>query len=343
MSSDPTLKALIHKASLNWIFVGGKGGVGKTTISCSLAVQLAKTPVEVGGVLKRRRVLIISTDPAHNLSDAFAQKFAKEPTKVEGLDNLDAMEIDPTLITQSSMYSEFGEDRLGPTLFSLANVVQEAASTLPGIDEVTTFVEIMKRVQKMDYDVVVFDTAPTGHTLRLLSFPHLLNSTIDKVVGNQGLSGLLQQAASAVSGVTGISADSVKEKAQAARESVRSIQEQFQDNNRTTFVCVCIPEFLSVYETERLIQELSKYGIGVDHVCVNQLVLRPDCAPPCKMCQARTKIQGKYLEQVEELYEGFHIVKLPLLGSEVRGPKALESFGEWLVRPFDVDKEWDRL
>ena len=118
--------------------------------------------------------------------------------------------------------------------------------------------------------------------------------------------------------------DEMLQKMESMRETIAEVNAQFKDADMTTFVCVCIPEFLSLYETERMIQELANYEIDTHAIVVNQLLF-PKAGSDCEQCTARRKMQKKYLEQIEELYDEFNVVKLPLLVEEVRGKDKLEK------------------
>eukprot|EP00796_Vickermania_ingenoplastis_P004821 gene4821-3462_t len=337
---DPTLSDILE-SQLEWIFVGGKGGVGKTTTSCALATHLAMTPVSdeaAPGGERARKVLLLSTDPAHNLSDAFDQQIGRNPTPIKGMeDTLSAMEIDTKRLEEEDYLPVLQSDQSSPireTIAPISRLLREAATKFPGMDELVVFVELLKGIDRMGFDVIVFDTAPTGHTLRMLSFPALASDTMTQLTSLPQVQTLIS-AASAFISSPGTSIQATIDKLML---DVSSIQHRFTDHTKTAFVCVCIPEFLSVYETERLVQELMKGDINCEHVVVNQLVMRPAAEPPCRMCTSRQRIQCKYLTQIDELYEDFHVVKMPLLQTEVRGVPALQRFGHFLMEPYDVEK-----
>ncbi|CAI7718899.1 arsenical pump-driving ATPase, putative [Plasmodium vivax] len=347
---DTNLSKLLENKTLNWIFVGGKGGVGKTTTSCSIAVQLAK---------RRESVLLLSTDPAHNTSDAFNQKFTNQPTLINSFDNLYCMEIDTT-------YSENTAFKLNKTEF-FDNIIPELLQSFPGIDEALCFAELMQSIKNMKYSVIVFDTAPTGHTLRLLAFPELLKKALGYLINlREKLKGTLNMLKSFTNNEMEL--EGIYEKINHLNAMSISIQSNFQNPLKTTFVCVCIPEFLSVYETERLIQELTKKNISCYNIVVNQVVFPLDsmtvdvahCEGLLKQIKdkqvqesfsslvqktkeledvyiSRRKLQSKYLTQIKNLYgNDFHIVCMPQLKSEIRGLQNISNFSEMLLESKEI-------
>jgi len=322
LQPEPDLNEIINNTTLKWIFVGGKGGVGKTTTTCCLATQIAR---------KRESVLVISTDPAHNLSDAFGQQFTKEPTKVEGVDNLYCMEISPKMEDDiaggffSKLSSEVGIDTSG---------LQELALTMPGIDEAMSFAEVLKLVNNMRFSVVLFDTAPTGHTLRFLQFPALLEKTLGKFSAlRQRFSGLFSQFSSMMGMPEGANEAQMAGHLDATRQIIQDVSAQFKNPDLCTFICVCIPEFLSLYETERLVQELANVEIDTNTIVINQ-VLFPEKGKDCGLCLARREMQQKYIDQYQLLYGDFHVAIMPMMKHEIRGLKALQEFSELLVHPY---------
>ena len=154
-------------SSVKWIFLSGKGGVGKTTCSSAVGIKCSHKFVD-----KNKKVLIVSTDPAHNLSDSFNQKFNDQPKLVEGFENLYCMEYDNKAgiqKAQKDFIDKINKNKLHNFNMDQFNEMGDFFQNMPGIDEALGFLSLTKEIKKMDFEMVIFDTAPTGHTSKLLS------------------------------------------------------------------------------------------------------------------------------------------------------------------------------
>ena len=226
--------------------------------------------------------MIISTDPAHNLSDAFDQKFTGKPTAVKNFSNLFAMEVDPSaneggggmfqgLLGQAGMSQGQDEEASSDSM----GFMKDLMASVPGIDEATSFGEVIKSLDEYNFSLIIFDTAPTGHTLRLLNFPNILEKGLVKLIElKDKFGGMFSQMQGMMNqGEGSQNPEDVQQRMfdgiNSMKTKIEEVNEQFKDASKTTFVAVCIPEFLSMYETERLAIELAKQEIDIHNIVIN--------------------------------------------------------------------------
>ena len=375
---------------LKFIFVGGKGGVGKTTTSSAIATLLAQ----------HRRVLLVSTDPAHSLRDAWRTPFSNEPKTIQfanddgtcGGGSLDIMEVDPQESMQGELaeWAQVSEEMFGSQnnknssnssgtnndsnenqsdeWMTRINQFQEWLSGIPGIDEATALSTAIRHIESGRYDLIVFDTAPTGHTLKLLALPAILEQGIDKLQSWQATFWGYWQAFRSVTGNAQAAKQAnlkqhVTDKLTKYKRDIQKVAMMLQDQQRTRFVAVCLAEYLSVSETQRLLQELAKHKVVASHIVVNQLVVEDALTTQqladlealaevgslqissellrktvhaCRLTTARKMIQQRYLQDLKAFPETQNILdgicEVPLLADEVTGTKAIQRFAQLLVK-----------
>lgn len=307
-------------SNIKWIFVSGKGGVGKTTCSSALGIQYSKK-----FNLLDKKVLIVSTDPAHNLSDSFNQKFTDTPTKVDSFSNLFCMEYDNKKgiqKTQNEFMENINKSKTQNINMNDFNDVGSFFQNMPGIDEAFGFLSLTKEIKKMDYEVVIFDTAPTGHTSKLLSYPQLLKESYDKMI-NKPMGQMFQMFMTS-------SVQNGNNKIIQMIERLNDLNYKLCDPRHTTFICVGIPEFLSVYENERFIQQLFEMNINVSGIIINQLIEKKNCIDD--FWKNRKQMQDKYTELIHSLYSSdFFITCSYLEDVEIRGNEKLTAFSNKLL------------
>jgi len=310
----------------SYVLYGGKGGVGKTTMAAATAVASARdgTPT-----------LVVSTDPAHSLSDTLETEVPAEPARVRDEDPLFAAEIDPEVALASGPLG-LEEGALGPLETLLG---EEAANPLggsmPGSDEAAAMRLLLQYMDDTRFDRVVVDTAPTGHTLRLLELPELMDSMIGTVVR------MRERFGGVVDGVTGLFGEDTDEAEgvdglQELSDRIERLRAVLRDPQLTDFRVVLVPEELSVLESERLLARLGEFGVPVGTVVVNRVLQDPAevvdvgadwlVAPDhedCEFCARRWDVQRTALERSQDLFRGHEVRRVPLFPQEVRGETLL--------------------
>jgi arsenite-transporting ATPase len=278
-----------------FLFFSGKGGVGKSTMSCAAAVWLAK---------KGYKTIIVTTDPAPNLSDIFGQDIGHKITPITGVESLSAIEIDPDIAS-----NEYRARMIAPlrALLDEKNLqVMKEQMNSPCVEEVAAFDKFIEFMDDPFYDVVVFDTAPTGHTIRLLELPSGWCSELEK------------------GGSTCIGPSS---SLQGAKLKYEKAIGHLQDRDGTSFVFVLRPENSSILETKRSAAELSKLGITTTFFIVNGML--PEAASTDSFFKKKWDAEQVIVKRIEDEFEGRKLF-YPLRDSEVSGLVLLESVGQTL-------------
>jgi len=300
-----------------FVFFGGKGGVGKTTVSCAYARRCADAGI---------RTLVVSTDPAHSVSDVFDQRFGDEPTAVEGIENLDAKEIDPDEEVQRHLQEirEGLSEQVSAAMVSEINRQLEMSHGTPGAYEAAlfdAFVEVM-REESGPYDRVVFDTAPTGSTLRLLGLPEFLGEWIDRLMYKRRQSiDLFEKAAIGdLEPKRVMDGDPVLERLQRRKEFFEYAGETLR--GEAAFFLVLNPDQLSVNETERAIAAFADRDLAVRGLVANKLTPEPDDdenGRGARYLRDRVATESDRIRQVRERFDPPLVAEIESRTEEVRG------------------------
>ena len=310
------------------LLFGGKGGVGKTTTSTATAVYLADCGL---------KVLLVSSDPAHSTSDSLGVDIGTEPTPIAGVDGLFGLEMDPEsklsnllpklgnmvdgMNSGNGMKGLSGFGGLGglgmmldpsakQEFEDIKSDVKTSEMILPGLDEALAFDELLKHVEDPNWDVIVFDTAPTGHTLRFLSLPEIIEAWSGRLIRLMRISGGIR---SMLFGRK--ESEEMKQELERFRSRVLHVRRVLSDPELTSFTLVTIPEKMGVNETVRAYSSLIEYQLPVSSCIVNRVT--PEFDHPFL-----AKRRGAEIERIKELteqLESVDVCSMELLDQEVVG------------------------
>lgn len=306
-------------------FFGGKGGVGKTTVSAAYGLKCARDGLET---------LVVSTDPAHSTSDVFDQQFDDTPQSVTEHDHLDAMEIDPDKEVQhhlQELRQQLGQ-QLSPAMVNEVSMQLEMAHQTPGAYEAALFdrfVDVMRNAD--EYDRVVFDTSPTGGTLRLLALPEYLEQWIERLlhkrkksiknferaaIGNQQARRMLE-------------GDPIIARLQERKDDFEFAGKTLR--NDATFTFVLNPDELSIRETRRALSSLQDAELTVEGLVVNKLTPEPDPdedGKGARFLRDRVETERERLAEIRSEFETPVVAEIETRVREVKGNLLVEVADE---------------
>ncbi len=349
------------------LFVGGKGGVGKTTTAAALGLK---------GAEDGRRILLVSTDPAHSLGDLFGQKIGNR--ELELLPNLWGLELEPEEEVERYLEGVKSAMRtfVRPAMYPEIERQIELTRHSPGATEAA----LMERMSTLmgeataTYDTVIFDTAPTGHTLRLLTLPEIMAAWMDGLLRSRersesfgrALDRLARKPAEPEEGSGDRPSAEVTEATEASEEGgstaprgdelswfqetdetpkdeqSRRIREILMDRRRsftrarrllldpetTAFVMVLIPEKLPILETEKALAVLSEHRVPVAGLVVNRVL---PLKPLGEFLESRREQESEYLSRIDRIFAKLPRIRVPLLRRDVQGTDSLREIAEYLV------------
>lgn len=304
----------LHTRSLHFLLFGGKGGVGKTTMAAATAVELAQDS----------DVLIFTTDPAPSLADSFGQAIGSEPTPVTGVRRLCAMEIDARKVLEE-VKAHYGQEILAILQQGTYLATEETEDLLrleiPGLDEVMSLKKIIDCMEDAAYQRYIVDTAPTGHTLRLLMLPELLDDWIKFLASLRWKYRVMARRFASQERDEGADRFLLDMK-----KTVNRVRALLQDATRTEFVVVTTAERMAIAETEHLLASLRQMHIPSHHLIINNLFP----SEPSAFAQARRQVQARYLGEIKQKFGGHCITEVALQTSDIRGIESLRTLGHQL-------------
>jgi arsenite-transporting ATPase len=306
---------------LRYTFFGGKGGVGKTTMAGVTATYLAE---------QGRKTLLASTNPVHSLSSLLDQDVFGKKTPVTGVDNLDALEIDTKDAIDRSKkeikekvqwFLKFAE------ISTKADEFIEAATMNPAFEESAMFENMIDLIFENEYDVYVFDTAPTANARRLLGMSKVYSLWVNKMVKSREEAQSLREILS----ITKKSEeDPLMKYLVDFRQRIKDAEKLLTDPEKTAFFFVTLPEALPIAVIRRFITWFKDFGIPVGGVVVNMVIDEQNAETVPEFVRNRIAMQEGYLGEIGQEFDGEVRAVLPLYDSEIRGVESLKRAGEAL-------------